>query len=119
MGPTKGVRCNKLRNVKMISRIVRLASVGISAIALAFAAFVTTAPAMASSITIPDLTGQNAKIAQDKLETLGLTNVTLSSATTKYSMVLAPENWKVVSSEPAAGSVVSSSDDVILKVTKP
>jgi beta-lactam-binding protein with PASTA domain len=103
-----------------VSKIVQLASVALSAIALPVAAFGGTTPiATASSITIPDLTGQNAKIAEDKLEALGLTNVTLSSATTKYTMVLAPENWKVVSIEPTPGSAVSSNDDVILKVTKP
>ena len=103
-----------------MSKIVQLASVALSAIALTVAAFGGTTPiATTSSITIPGLTGQNAKIAEDKLESLGLTNVTLASANPKYTMVLAPENWKVVSVEPAAGTVVSSSDDVILKVTKP
>ena len=65
------------------------------------------------------MTGQNAKIAEDKLEALGLINVTLASANPKYTMVLAPENWKVVSIEPTPGTAVSSNDDVILKVTKP
>jgi hypothetical protein len=102
------------------SRIVRLASVFVSVIALSGGALVsTTATAKAGSITIPDLKGQNAKIAEDKLEALGLTNVTLASATTKYTMVLAPQNWTVVSSDPGAGTSVSASDDVILKVTKP
>jgi beta-lactam-binding protein with PASTA domain len=79
----------------------------------------TAATATATTITIPDLTGQNAKIAEDKLEKLGLTNVDFASATSKYTMVLAPQNWTVVSTEPPAGSTVSSSDTVILKVTKP
>jgi beta-lactam-binding protein with PASTA domain len=65
------------------------------------------------------LTGQNAKIAEDKLEALGLNNVTLASATPKYTMVLAPQNWTVVSTEPAAGTSVSSGDSVVVKVTKP
>ena len=104
----------------MTNRIVRLASAAVFAIALTAGAYgSTTAIAAASSITIPDLTGQNAKIAEDKLEALGLTNVTLASANPKYTMVLAPENWKVVSIEPTPGTVVSSNDDVILKVTKP
>ena len=103
-----------------MSKIVQLTSVALSAIALTVAAFGGTTPiATASSITIPDLTGQNAKIAEDKLEALGLTNVTLASANPKYTMVLAPENWKVVSIEPTPGTAVSSNDDVILKVTKP
>ena len=103
-----------------MSKIVQSARVALFAIALSVAAFGGTAPtATASSITIPDLTGQNAKIAEDKLEALGLTNVTLASANPKYTMVLAPENWKVVSIEPTPGTAVSSNDDVIVKVTKP
>jgi beta-lactam-binding protein with PASTA domain len=77
-----------------------------------------TTAAAAASITIPDVTGENAKIAKHKLETLGLTNVSLSSANPKYSMVFVPENWTVVSVEPAPGSTVGPGDDVIVKVTK-
>jgi beta-lactam-binding protein with PASTA domain len=78
-----------------------------------------TATARAASITIPDLTGQNAKIAENKLEVLGITDVEFASATTKYQNVFSPANWTVVSIEPAPGSTVSSSDTVVLKVTKP
>ena len=76
----------------------------------------TTATAAAGSITISaDLTGQNANIAEDKLEALGLTNVTLSSANPKYTMVLLPEKWTVVSIEPAPGTTVSAADPVVVK----
>jgi beta-lactam-binding protein with PASTA domain len=77
-----------------------------------------TTTATAASITIPDLTGENAKIAEDRLKGLGLTNITLSSANPKYQNVFVPANWTVVSIEPAPGSTVKSSDDVIIKVTK-
>jgi beta-lactam-binding protein with PASTA domain len=102
------------------NRIVRLASAAVFAIALTAGAYgSTTAIATASSITIPDLTGQNAKIAENKLEALGITDVEFASATPKYQNVFAPANWTVVSIEPAPGTAVSSSDTVVLKVTKP
>ena len=67
----------------------------------------------------PDLTGQNAKIAQNKLKTMGFTNVELASATPKYQNVFVPANRTVVSIEPAPGTTVDASDAVVLKVTKP
>lgn len=78
-----------------------------------------SSPVVSGPITIPDLTGQNAKIAQDRLKALGLTNVELSSATSKYQNVWVAANWTVVSIEPAPGTTVSASDTVVLKVTKP
>jgi beta-lactam-binding protein with PASTA domain len=77
-----------------------------------------TKSATPSQITIPDVTGQNAEIAQKKLEDLGLTDVSLASANPKYSMVLLAKNWTVVSVEPAPGTVVKADDPVIVKVTK-
>ncbi|MGO9155428.1 PASTA domain-containing protein [Mycobacterium sp.] len=80
----------------------------------------SSAIAVASGpITIPDLTGQNAKIAEDKLEALGLTNVELASATSKYQNVFLPANWTVVGIEPAPGTTVNAGDTVVVKVTKP
>lgn len=103
-----------------MNRIARLASLVLSVIFLSAAALLSSsATAAATTITIPDLTGQNAKNAQSKLESLGLTNVTLASATPKYTMVLAPQNWTVVSTDPPAGTSVNSNDSVIVKVTKP
>ncbi|WP_176704360.1 PASTA domain-containing protein [Mycobacterium malmoense] len=79
----------------------------------------TTTPVASGPITIPDLTGQNAKIAENKLKALGLTNVELASATSKYQNVFVPANWTVVSIEPAPGTTVDAGDTVVLKVTKP
>jgi hypothetical protein len=76
----------------------------------------TTAAAV---ITIPDLIGQNAKIAEDQLKALGFTNVELASATPKYQNVFVPANWTVIGIEPAPGTAVNASDDVVVKVTKP
>jgi hypothetical protein len=79
----------------------------------------TSVTATAAGITIPDVNGENAKIAQEALEKLGLTNVELSSANPKYSMVLVAANWTVVSIDPAAGTAVKADDAVVVKVTKP
>jgi beta-lactam-binding protein with PASTA domain len=79
----------------------------------------STAATSGASITIPDVTGQNAKIAEQSLERLGLSDVSLSSANPKYSVVLLPANWTVVSVEPPPGTLVSANDSVVVKVTKP
>jgi beta-lactam-binding protein with PASTA domain len=102
------------------SKLVRLTWVAAFAIALtAVSCGGSTAIATATSITIPDLTGQNAKIAENKLTALGIADVEFASATTKYQNVFSPANWTVVSIEPAPGTTVSSTDTVVLKVTKP
>jgi hypothetical protein len=78
----------------------------------------TTSPPASGPLTIPDLTGQNAKIAQNKLKSMGFTNVDLASATPKYQNVFVPANWTVVGIEPAPGTTVDAGDTVVLKVTK-
>ena len=77
-----------------------------------------SAAAPAAQITIPDLTNENAEIAQSKLEALGLTKVELSSSNPKYSMVLRASNWTVTSIDPPPGTQVGANDPVIVKVTK-
>ena len=77
-----------------------------------------TSHAASGPVTLPDLTNQNAEIAQKKLEKLGLTDVKLSSANPKYKMVIEAANWTVVSMEPPAGTVVQPDDPGVVKVTK-
>lgn len=108
-----------IRSAIVKNSIIRVASVGLSAVAITVAASVNSPIAIASTITIPDLTGQNAKIAENKLQQLGLTNIDFASATPKYQNVFAPANWTVVGIEPSPGTTVNSTDMVILKVTKP
>lgn len=79
----------------------------------------TTSPAASGPITIPDLTGQNGKIAENKLKALGFTDVEFASATSKYQNVFMPANWTVVGIEPAPGTTANATDTVVLKVTKP
>jgi PASTA domain len=62
--------------------------------------------------------GQNAEIVRKNLEKLGLTDVSLSSANPKYSIVILASNWTAVSIEPPPGTVVGSGDPVVVKVYK-
>jgi beta-lactam-binding protein with PASTA domain len=77
-----------------------------------------TSHAASGPVTLPDLTNQNVEIARKKLEKLGLTDIKLSSANPKYTMVVEAANWTVVSMEPPAGTVVQPDDPVVVKVTK-
>jgi hypothetical protein len=70
-------------------------------------------------VTIPEVNGQNAEIVRKNLEKLSLTDVSLASANPKYSVVVLASNWTAVSIEPPPGTVVSSDDPVVVKVTKP
>jgi PASTA domain len=72
----------------------------------------------AAQIVIPQVVGQNAEIVRKRLEGLGLTDVNLSSANPKYSVVVLASNWTVVSIEPAPGTSVNADDPVVVKVTK-
>jgi beta-lactam-binding protein with PASTA domain len=71
-----------------------------------------------TSVTLPDLVGLNAQVAEEQLKRIGLRDV-MSSANPEYKMVLVAKNWQVVSQEPAAGCAVSQGAEVDLDVTKP
>jgi len=84
------------------------------------AASPSTSAAASGPITIPDFpANENAEIVRKKLEDLGLTNVQLTPANPKYSLVIRAANWTLVSIEPPPGTVVAAGDPVIVKVTKP
>jgi PASTA domain len=80
-----------------------------------------TQPAAGAStnVALPDVVGQNARIASEQLQQLGLTNVELVSANQDYQMVIVPANWTVVSTSPAPCTAVNLYDHVVLNVTKP
>ena len=71
-----------------------------------------------ADITVPDMVGQNAELAQNRLKGLGLTSVELSSANPDYKSVWVASNWTVVSTDPAPGCVVNRSNRVVVYVTK-
>lgn len=83
--------------------------------AVAVPASTSAAP---TQITIPDVSGKNAEIVRKNLKNMGLTDVSLSSANPKYSVVVLASNWTCVSIEPTPGTVVKSDDPVVVKVYK-
>jgi hypothetical protein len=71
-----------------------------------------------TSITLPDLVGLNAQVAEDQLKKLDIEE-SMSSANPAYKAVFEPKNWMVVSMYPPAGCAVNPYDTVSLSVTKP
>jgi hypothetical protein len=70
-------------------------------------------------VTLPDVVGQNGAIAQDALQSLGLTKVDLAAdATSGKQVVLVPENWHVTKIEPKAGTQVRTDQTVVVTMTK-
>ncbi|PRC42622.1 hypothetical protein C6A85_000000109560 [Mycobacterium sp. ITM-2017-0098] len=78
----------------------------------------TSSATSLNGITLPDLIGQNAEIAKNRLKSLGLANVELSSATPQYKSVLVPSNWTVVSTDPKSNCLVNQHTRVLVYVTK-
>lgn len=79
--------------------------------------FAPPSPA-AKRITMPNLVGENASVAADKLRTLGFTKIRYGSADDEDSVVLLPQNWTVKAQSPKAGAQVSTGDLVVLTCTK-
>lgn len=90
---------------------------------------VTTPPAKATAspspttspvvpVTMPNVTGQNAAIAQDTLKKAGFTNITLGSADPNDSLVVLPQNWTVKEQSTAAGETIPSDTLIVLTCTK-
>jgi hypothetical protein len=83
----------------------------------------STTPAYQSTepvtLTIPDdLVGQNAAVAQDRLERMGFTRIEFGSVDPDNTVVLLPSNWTVMSVEPEPGSEVLSDSLLVLRCTK-
>ena len=69
-------------------------------------------------VKMPNVTGQNAAIAQDTLQRAGFTNITLGSADPDDTLVILPENWKVVEQSTEAGQTVLSDTKIVLSCSK-
>lgn len=74
--------------------------------------------ATSAHVTMPDLVEQNAGGVEARLKSMGLTNIELSSANPTYKSVWVASNWTVVSTDPAPGCVVNTSQHVTIYVTK-
>ncbi|WP_379583200.1 PASTA domain-containing protein [Pseudonocardia hispaniensis] len=76
-------------------------------------------PVAPSTVTLPDVVGQNGAIAKETLEGLGLTNIRLAAdPKSGKSAVFLPENWHVTKLEPKAGTEVRTDQTVVLTMTK-
>jgi hypothetical protein len=69
-------------------------------------------------VQMPNVTGQNAAIAQDTLKKAGFTNVTLGSADPQDKFVILAQNWTVKEQSTAAGQTIPSDTLVVLTCTK-
>jgi hypothetical protein len=70
----------------------------------------TTAPAQ---LTMPDVVGQNADVAQDQLKKLGFTNVDLGTVDGHHVVVL-PQNWTVQAQSAKSGSHLAPDAKIVL-----
>jgi beta-lactam-binding protein with PASTA domain len=76
-------------------------------------------PAAPATAEIPDLKGQNGAIAESTLKGLGFTNLRLAAdAASGRSLVALPENWTVTKVEPKPGTQASTSQLVVVTMTK-
>lgn len=72
----------------------------------------TTSPAP-RMITMPDVVGQNADVALDKLKKLGFTNVDLGTVD-GHEVVILPQNWVVRTQTAPPGSRLAADDKIVL-----
>ncbi|MEV8510688.1 PASTA domain-containing protein [Dactylosporangium sp. NPDC051484] len=72
----------------------------------------------AIAVTMPNLVGKNAAVAQDELKRLGLTKVQLGSQDPGDSMVILAANWTVTKQSQPAESQVTTDTLIVLTCTK-
>jgi beta-lactam-binding protein with PASTA domain len=78
----------------------------------------TAAPKPASTITVPDVVGENHQYAQDTMQAAGLYNLDERDATGQDRMLLWDRNWVVVSQDPPAGTEVNENATITLSAKK-
>jgi len=76
-------------------------------------------PVAPSTVTLPDVVGQNGAIAEDALRGLGLSKLQLAAdAKSGKQVVISPANWTVTKIEPKAGTTVRTDQTVVITMTK-
>ncbi|MEU7617245.1 PASTA domain-containing protein [Micromonospora rifamycinica] len=81
----------------------------------------TTAPAAPpapAKLTMPNVKGMNAAVADDKLRKLGFTNIQYGSQDENDTVVLMLPNWTVTKQSAKAGSKMLPDDLIVLTCTK-
>jgi DNA polymerase III subunit epsilon len=77
------------------------------------------APAAPPKVTVPgDLVGQNADLAYDELSKLGIVDINYTSDDVGSRVAPLLENWLVIKVEPAPGTVVLTTDKVVITITQ-
>lgn len=77
------------------------------------------APAAPAQVTMPDdLVGKNAQLADDELRRLGIIGISYESQDAGSKVTPLLENWTVTKVEPAPGTVVLTTDTVVVTATK-
>ena len=69
-------------------------------------------------VTMPNLVGKNAAVAQDELKRLGLTKVQLGSQDQGDSVVILAANWTVTKQSHPAGGQITADTLIVLTCTK-
>ncbi|OIJ98902.1 PASTA domain-containing protein [Streptomyces monashensis] len=79
------------------------------------------APVATGPVTMPDLTGQNAEKAEDRLEKLGVpkSRIELRADDGHHVVVLAASNWDVNTQSVKAGAQLGVKQVLVLGVGKP
>lgn len=75
-------------------------------------------PKPASTITVPDVVGENHQYAQDTMQAAGLYSLDERDATGQGRVLLWDRNWVVVSQDPPAGTEVSEDTTITLSAKK-
>lgn len=75
-------------------------------------------PTAAPTVAMPNLVGENAAVAEDKLRALGFTKVQFGSQDKNDTLVILPANWTVAKQSTKAGRKVSPDTLIVLTCTK-
>ena len=76
-------------------------------------------PVAPSTVTLPDVVGQNGAIAEDALRSLGLSKLQLAADKKSGKQgVISSANWTVTKIEPRAGTKVRTDQTVVITMTK-
>ena len=77
------------------------------------AAAPSAAPSSPAQLTMPDVVGQNADVAQDTLRKDGFTNITFGTVDGRRIVVL-PQNWTVKTQSAEAGAQLDPDAKIVL-----
>lgn len=75
-------------------------------------------PSTSPKVKMPNLVGENAAVAEDKLRALGFTRIDFGSQDETDTWVVLPANWTVAKQSAKAGASVSTDTLIVLTCTK-